>query len=38
VAGQQLNMTRDGLEAPIATAPKKKFFKKDGAKKPHRKG
>ncbi len=38
VAGQQLNMTRDGLEAPIAAAPKKKFFKKDGAKKPHRKG
>ena len=39
VAGQQLNMTRDGLEAPIAAAPKKKFFKKDAAaKKPHRKG
>ncbi|MFN3791368.1 DEAD/DEAH box helicase [Massilia sp.] len=38
VAGQQLNMTRDGLEAPIVTAPKKKFFKKDAGKKPHRKG
>ena len=38
VAGQQLNMTRDGLEAPIAAAPKKKFFKKDAGKKPHRKG
>ncbi len=39
VAGQQLNMTRDGVEAPIAPAPKKKFFKKDAAaKKPHRKG
>ena len=47
VAGQQLNITRDG-EAP---PPKKAFFKKpapaggdrrfaekDGAKKPHRKG
>ena len=38
VAGQQLNMTRDGVEEPIVTAPKKKFFKKDGGKKPHRKG
>ena len=38
VAGQQLNMTRDGLEQPIAAAPKKKFFKKDAGKKPHRKG
>ena len=38
VAGQQLNMTRDGVEAPIAAAPKKKFFKKDAGKKPHRKG
>lgn len=38
VAGQQLNMTRDGLEAPVAAAPKKKFFKKDAGKKPHRKG
>ncbi|QOY93769.1 DEAD/DEAH box helicase [Massilia sp. UMI-21] len=47
VAGQQLNMTRDGLEAPIVTAPKKKSFAKPGAdrrmaekggKKPHRKG
>ncbi|MCD2515405.1 DEAD/DEAH box helicase [Massilia sp. G4R7] len=39
VAGQQLNMTRDGVEAPISVAPKKKFFKKDAAaKKPHRKG
>ncbi|KFC65558.1 DEAD/DEAH box helicase [Massilia sp. LC238] len=38
VAGQQLNMTRDGLEAPITAAPKKKFFKKDAGKKPHRKG
>ncbi|QNA90246.1 DEAD/DEAH box helicase [Massilia sp. Dwa41.01b] len=44
VAGQQLNITRDGEEAP---PPKKAFFKKagdrrfaekDGAKKPHRKG
>ena len=38
VAGQQLNMTRDGVEAPVAAAPKKKFFKKDAGKKPHRKG
>ncbi|VXC60864.1 DEAD/DEAH box helicase [Massilia sp. 9I] len=47
VAGQQLNMTRDGQEAPIVTAPKKKSFAKPGAdrrvaekgfKKPHRKG
>ena len=38
VAGQQLNMTRDRLEQPIAAAPKKKFFKKDAGKKPHRKG
>ncbi|MGG7606567.1 DEAD/DEAH box helicase [Massilia sp. BKSP1R2A-1] len=39
VAGQQLNMTRDGAEPPMAAAPKKKFFKKDAAaKKPHRKG
>ncbi|CAN7228284.1 DEAD/DEAH box helicase [Massilia sp. LjRoot122] len=48
VAGQQLNMTRDGQEAPIVTAPKKKAFAKPGAdrrladkaggKKPHRKG
>ncbi|GAB3388348.1 DEAD/DEAH box helicase [Massilia agri] len=38
VAGQQLNMTRDGAEAPMVAAPKKKFFKKDGGKKPHRKG
>ncbi len=47
VAGQQLNMTRDGVEAPVVTAPKKKFFKAEGGdrrvaektgKKPHRKG
>ncbi|MCC2957232.1 DEAD/DEAH box helicase [Massilia sp. IC2-477] len=47
VAGQQLNMTRDGVEEPIITAPKKKSFAKAGAdrrvaeksfKKPHRKG
>jgi len=39
VAGQQLNMTRDGAEAPVPAAPKKKFFKKDAAaKKPPRKG
>ncbi|MCA1854470.1 DEAD/DEAH box helicase [Massilia oculi] len=38
VAGQQLNMTRDGVEAPIVTAPKKKSFTKAGTKKPHRKG
>ncbi len=48
VAGQQLNMTRDGAEAPMVAAPKKKFFKKEGGdrrvaekaggKKPHRKG
>jgi ATP-dependent RNA helicase DeaD len=31
VAGQQLNMTRDGLEAPVVTAPKKKSFAKPGA-------
>jgi ATP-dependent RNA helicase DeaD len=47
VAGQQLNMTREG-EEPIITAPKKKGFAKPGAdrrladkaggKKPHRKG
>ncbi|MGH8854719.1 MAG: DbpA RNA binding domain-containing protein, partial [Telluria sp.] len=38
VAGQQLNMTRDG-EAPAApSAPKKKSFTKAGTKKPHRKG
>jgi ATP-dependent RNA helicase DeaD len=47
VAGQQLNMTRDGVEEPIITAPKKKSFARSGAdrrvaekggKKPHRKG
>ena len=48
VAGQQLNMTRDGQEEPIIAAPKKKSFAKSGAdrrvaekaggKKPHRKG
>jgi ATP-dependent RNA helicase DeaD len=47
VAGQQLNMTRDGVEEPLITAPKKKGFAKAGAdrrvaekgfKKPHRKG
>jgi ATP-dependent RNA helicase DeaD len=37
VAGQQLNMTRDGDE-PAAPSPKKKSFTKAGTKKPHRKG
>jgi ATP-dependent RNA helicase DeaD len=37
VAGQQLNMTRDG-ETPSAPSEKKKSFTKAGTKKPHRKG
>ncbi|SFC32970.1 DEAD/DEAH box helicase [Massilia yuzhufengensis] len=38
VAGQQLNMTRDGEEPSAPSAPKKKSFTKAGTKKPHRKG
>ncbi|MBQ5947209.1 DEAD/DEAH box helicase [Massilia sp. ST3] len=47
VAGRQLEITRDGEEAPAAAAPKKSFAKKGGdrrvaekaaGKKPHRKG
>ncbi|NNG22835.1 DEAD/DEAH box helicase [Telluria aromaticivorans] len=37
VAGQQLNITRDG-ETPSAPSEKKKSFTKAGTKKPHRKG
>ncbi len=37
VAGQQLNITRDG-ETPSAPSERKKSFTKAGTKKPHRKG
>jgi ATP-dependent RNA helicase DeaD len=44
VAGQQLNITRDG-EAPAAKkggfakkGADRRFAEKDGARKPHRKG
>ncbi|UVW28061.1 DEAD/DEAH box helicase [Massilia sp. H6] len=37
VAGQQLNITRDG-ETPAAPSERKKSFTKAGTKKPHRKG
>ena len=37
VAGQQLNITRDG-ETPSAPSERKKSFTKVGTKKPHRKG
>ena len=38
VAGQQLNMTRDGVEEPIITAPKKSFAKSGADRRVAEKG